>query len=151
MKVSIGSLMSITSNWERGTMMSPTCISETFSAPSMIDSGSASSRLRWWAERSSVISCSRSSGSRSSSAERRSSRLGRDGSFMRVASFYRVGVVESETAQNADLGPFHARGMRLLLVVVALQVQHAVHHQVGVVRREGFSLLQRFARDDRMA
>ena len=48
-----------------------------------------------------------------------------------------------------------ARSMRaacgLSLVVVAPQVQHAVHHQVRVVRRERFSLLPRFARDHRMA
>ena len=47
MNLSAGSLMSITSICARGIMMSRTCISETCSAPSIIDSASASSRLRW--------------------------------------------------------------------------------------------------------
>jgi hypothetical protein len=46
MNFSTGSLMSMKSTCARGIMMSRTCISETVSAPSMIDSASASSRLR---------------------------------------------------------------------------------------------------------
>jgi hypothetical protein len=69
----------ITSICARGIMMSRTCMSETASAPSMMERASASSRLRSKAECSSAISCSRSSGSRISSAERRSSSDGRLG------------------------------------------------------------------------
>ena len=44
--VSTGSLMSMKSTCARGIMMSRTAISDTVSAPSMIESASASSRLR---------------------------------------------------------------------------------------------------------
>jgi hypothetical protein len=46
MNFSTGSWMSMKSTCARGIMMSRTCISDTVSAPSMIDSASASSRLR---------------------------------------------------------------------------------------------------------
>ena len=46
MNFSTGSLMSMTSICARGIMMSRTCISDTVSTPSIIDSASASSRLR---------------------------------------------------------------------------------------------------------
>ena len=73
------SSIEIASIWARGTMMSRTCISDTANAPSMMERASASSRLRSKAECSNAMSCSRSSGSRISSAERRSSSDGRLG------------------------------------------------------------------------
>ena len=47
MNFSTGSLMSMKSTCARGIMMSRTCISDTVSAPSTIDSASASSRFLW--------------------------------------------------------------------------------------------------------
>src|SRR5262245_2895037 len=151
MNFSTGSLISMKSTCARGTMMSRTCISETVSAPSMIDSASASSRLREYAERSRSTSCSRSPGSRMSSDDRRSSRLGRDGSFIGAASFYRVRVTETGAREQADLFAFHALGFPFLFMLVATQVQQAVQHQVRVVGAEIFALHARFPRDDGMA
>src|SRR5260221_3873275 len=151
MKVSIGSLMSMKSTCARGIMMSRTCISETLSAPSMMESASASSRLREYAERKSSTSCSRSLGSRIRSAERRSSRLGRAGSFIRARSFYRVGIGEADAPQYADFARLHLARACFVMMPVAAQVQHAVHHQVRVVRQEAFVLCTRVARDHRMA
>src|SRR5262245_28920934 len=154
-KVSTGSLMSMKSTWARGIMMSRTCISETVSAPSMIESASASSRLREYAARSSWVSSDRSPGSRMISADRRSSRLGRDGSFMPGAfiSFYRwrVGIADSAAAQDADLARFHARRIPFLFMIVAAQVQAAVHHEMRVVRGERLFLRARLAPHHRMA
>src|SRR6185295_13758179 len=158
MNFSTGSLMSMKSTWARGTMMSRTCISETVSAPSIIESASASSRLREYAERSRCTSCSRSPGSRISSDDRRSSRLGRDGSFIAVTgcsygagSFYRVRIAVARAREQADLRAFHALGFPFLFMLVAAQVQQTVQHEVGVVRRQGLALRARLAGDDRMA
>src|SRR5688572_2404551 len=149
MKLSTGSLMSMKSTWARGTMMSRTCISETVSAPSMIDRASASSRLREYAPRRSCTSCSRSPGSRISSADRRSSRLGREGSFT-GRLFYFVGIVEPEASQDSHLHALHARRFPFLFMIVAAQVKKAVDDQVCVVRRDGFSLRAGLAHDYRM-
>src|SRR5919109_2632490 len=143
--------MSMKSTCARGTMMSRTCISETVRAPSMIDIASASSRFREYAERRSCTSCSRSPGSRRMNAESRSSRLGREGSFMSAFSFYRVGICETEPAQDANFVSLHALGIPFPFVIMAHQVQHAVHHQVRVVMSDGFTLRTRLARDHRMA
>src|SRR5256714_9895486 len=151
MKVSTGSLMSMKSTWARGIMMSRTCISETVSAPSMIDSASASSRFLEYAERKSCTSCSRSFGSRMMSAERRASRLRRAGSFMPARSFYRVGVGEAEAAQQADFARFHLARARFRVMPVAAQMQHAMQHEVRVMRGDALSLGTRFAHDERMA
>src|SRR5687767_5215825 len=151
MKLSIGWLMSMKSTCARGTMMSRTCISETVSAPSMIDSASASSRLREYAERSRSTSCSRSPGSRISSDDRRSSRLGREGSFMQNDSFYRVRIAQAEAAEQAYLGALHAPCFRFSFMAVAAQVEQPVHHQVGVVRRDALALRARLARNHRVA
>src|SRR6266850_1377482 len=119
MNFSTGSWMSMKSTCARGTMMSRTCISETVRAPSMIESASASSRLREYAERSRCTSCSRSPGSRMSSDDRRSSRLGREGSFIAAASFYRVRVTETRARQQPDLEARHALGFPFLFMLVA--------------------------------
>ncbi len=68
---------------------------------------------------------------------------------MRDGSFYNVRIAESEAAQNADLRAFHACRGRLAGVAVSAQVQHAVHHQVRVVRCQRLPLLARFARNYR--
>src|SRR5579859_299176 len=151
MKLSIGSWMSMKSTCARGIMMSRTCISETLSAPSMMESASASSRLREYAERKSSTSCSRSLGSRIKSAERRSSRLGRAGSFIRERSFYRVGIGEAEPAQQPDFARFHAARACFVIVRVPAQVQHAVQHEMRIVRANCFSLRARLAHDHGMA
>src|SRR6185436_8822576 len=143
--------MSMKSTCARGIMMSRTAISDTVSAPSMIDSASASSRLREYAERSSCASSARSPGSRMISAERRSSRLGRDGSFMPVDSFYRVRITESGAPQDADLARFHARGIPFLFMPVAAQVQYAVHHEMRVMRGHTLALRPGLAPDHRVA
>src|SRR5687767_14432365 len=149
--VSTGSLMSMKSTCARGTMMSRTAISETVSAPSMIESASASSRLREYAALRSCASSLRSPGSRMMSADRRSRRLGRDGSFMPVDSFYRVRILHPEPAQKRDLARFHARGIPFLFMVVAAQMQAAVHHQMSVMGGEALRLRARFAPDHGMA
>src|SRR3954468_1311603 len=151
MNFSTGSLMSMKSTWARGTMMSRTCISETVRAPSMIESASASRRLREYAERSRCTSCSRSPGSRMSSEDRRSSRLGREGSFIAAGSFYRVRVTEAHARQQPDLEAFHALRFPFLFMLVALQMQQAVQHQVRIMRGERLSLLARLAGDHRVA
>src|SRR5262249_303561 len=151
MNVSTGSLMSMKSTWARGTMMSRTCISETVSAPSMIESASASRRLREYAERSRCTSCSRSPGSRMSSDDRRSSRLGREGSFIAAGSFYRVRVTESHARQQPDLEALHALGFPFLFMLVAAQVQQAVQHEMSVMRGQRLALPARLARDNGVA
>src|SRR6478672_8526551 len=151
MNLSTGSWMSMKSTWARGTMMSRTCISETVRAPSMIESASASSRLREYAERSRCTSCSRSPGSRISSDDRRSSRLGREGSFIAAASFYRVRVTEARARQQPDLEARHALGFPFLFMLVAAKMQQAVQHQVRVMRGERLSLRARLAGDHGMA
>ena len=45
-----------------------------------------------------------------------------------------VGVGETEPAQHRDLAALHAARIRVTLVVIADQVQRAVHHQVRPVR-----------------
>src|SRR5215510_3170421 len=151
MNFSTGSLMSMKSTCARGTMMSRTCISETVSAPSMIESASASSRLREYAERSRSTSCSRSPGSRISSDDRRSSRLGREGSFIAAASFYRVRVTEARARQQPDLEALHALGFPFLFMLVAAQMQQAVQHEVRIMGGQHFPLRARLAGNHRMA
>src|ERR1043165_671465 len=152
MNFSTGSWMSMKSTCARGIMMSRTCISETVSAPSMIDRASASSRLRAYAERSRRVSSPRSPGSRRMSADRRSSSLGRLGSFIRGGiSFYRVGVAESQAPQQADLARFHARCIPFLFMVVSAGVQRAVNHQMRVMRAQRFAQLLGFLPDHGIA
>src|SRR6185503_12872685 len=151
MNFSTGSWISMKSTWARGTMMSRTCISETVSAPSMIESASASSRLREYAERKRCTSCSRSPGSRMSSDDRRSSRLGREGSFIAAGSFYRVRITEARACEQAYFLARHALGFPFLFMLVAAQVQQAVQHHVSIVRGEGLALCARLAGDDGMA
>src|SRR5262245_66555960 len=83
-----------------------------------------------------------------SSDDRRSSRLGRDGSFIGAASFYRVRITETGAREQSDLGAFHARGFPLPFMPVAAQVQQSVHHQMRVVGGELLSLRARFPCDD---
>ena len=124
----------------RGIMMSRTVVSDTDSTPSIIDSASASSRRRSNAPRSSAISSSRSSGSRVRNADSRSSSVGlSSGESSGVAiedSPSRVRIAVAEAAQQRDLPRLHAARVVVALVVVALQVQHAVDHQVRVVRSQ---------------
>ncbi len=84
MNVSGSSSIDTQSICARGIMMSRTVISETDSTPSIIDSASASSSRRSNAPRIRSISSSRSSGSRVSSAERRSSSVGFAGSAFSI-------------------------------------------------------------------
>src|SRR6266496_2212266 len=80
-----------------------------------------------------------------------SSRLGRAGSFIRARSFYRVGVGEADAPQGADFARLHPARACFVMMRVAAQVQHAVHHEVRIVRSRLLSLRARLARDHRMA
>ena len=57
-----------------------------------------------------------------------------------------VGIRIPESAQDFHFEALHAPRWRGALVVVAEQVQRAVHHHVRPVRREGLALLARLAR-----
>ena len=75
-------------------------------------------------------SCSRSSGSRSSSVARRSSRFGSTG--MGPCSKVRVGITEG--SKDFAFTRFHPCGVAGAgLVVIALQMQHTMHDQVREV------------------
>src|SRR5512146_390085 len=137
-------------------MMSRACISETCSTASIIARASASSRFRSNEECSSLISCSRSSGSRRISAESRSrseglscepcmTRSGAGGCghahggsgclFLLAA----VGVGVAEPRENPRFPVFHGPGVRVVVVIVPLQMQHAVHDEMRVVRLDGYA------------
>ena len=125
--------------------MSRTVISETDSTPSIIDSASASSSLRSNAPRIRSISSSRSSGSRVSSADRRSSSVGFAGSAFSISGACDVaasayahsgsGIAEAR-ASSVGLARSIRAASRVALVVVALQVQHAVDDEVREVRAQ---------------
>ena len=118
-------------------MMSRTCRSATSSTPSSIGSASASSRPRVRASRRISSSCC---------AVLRLARRSVCVSRLQPASrscccpwpWLRapVGVGEAEAAQHRDLAALHAPRLRVALVVVADQMQRAVHHQVRPVRLE---------------
>src|SRR5437879_3399513 len=166
MNLSGVSLTSIMSICARGTMMSRTCISETCSAPSIIDRASPSRRFLSKAECSSLSSCSRSSGSRMSSAESRSSSEGLFDSSMFAAepgatsSLTRawesspgsvVGIRITEFGEKLLFQAFHARRVTRPEVIVALQVQERVNRQVSKMRFHRLALDERFAGDHRSA
>src|SRR5436190_2123735 len=160
MNFSTGSCRSMTSIWARGIMMSRTCISETLSAPSIMERASASSRLRSYAECSRRARLSRSSGSRRMSAERRSSNVGREGSFtwgesggsaILCANRHCVRIGIAEPREDRNLAFFHALRVAQPFVTVAAQVQYCVHDQVRVVRPKRLLLATRLAGHDGMA
>src|SRR6266581_6312603 len=143
-------------------IMSRTCISESCSAPSIIDRASASRRFLSNAECSSLSSCSRSSGSRISSAESRSSkeglsdssmfaaRLGATGSLTRARESSPgrvVGIRITEFGEKLLFLGFHTRSVAPSKVIVALQVQQRVHRQVREMRFHRLALGKRFAGD----
>src|SRR5471032_2103498 len=183
MHSSIGLLMSMTYICERGIMMSRADKSETWNAPSIIDSASASIKLRSWASCRTSSSSARFSGSGEISAVRRSNsdRWGLAsvltplecsciGGVSRCDEGHRihqkggaagfcqknqprfgccrsagVGIGDAERGQDVGLQPFHLGRFLVVLVVVALRVQHAVDDQVGGVLLDGFLLLGRLA------
>src|SRR6267378_6295808 len=157
--VSLTSIMSICA---RGTMMSRTCISDTCSAPSIIDRASPSRRFLAKAECNSLSSCSRSSGSRMSSAESRSSREGLFDSSMfaagpgatsSLAQAWEsspgsvVGIRITEFGKKLLFQGFHARSVTPPKVIVALQVQKRVDRQVRKMRFHRLALRERFSSD----
>src|SRR2546430_3955157 len=162
MNLSGVSLTSIMSICERGTMMSRTCISETCSAPSIIDRASPSRRFLSKAECSSLSSCSRSSGSRMSRAESRSSSEGLFDSSMFAAGpgdkrspvqawesspGSVVGIRITEFGEKLLFQRFHAFGVAPSEVIVALQVQKRVNRKVCKMRFHRLALDERFAGD----
>src|SRR5256885_6402596 len=162
MNLSGVSLTSIMSICERGTMMSRTCISETCSAPSIIDRASPSRRFLSKAECSSLSSCSRSSGSRMSRAESRSSSEGLFDSSMFAAgpgdkrSLFQawesspgsvVGIRITEFGDKLLFQRFHAFGVAQSEVIVALLVQKRVNRKVCKMRFHRLALDERFAGD----
>src|SRR3569832_688142 len=131
----------------RGTMMSRTCISETCSTPSIMPRASGSSRLRCWASRSSVTSCSRSFGSPSSARLSRSNQErgvepplwgrstdinfhifinNRNQLCLGCRAFARVRLVKTQTREDARLAPLH--GVRPLCALLARHHVCADHH-----------------------
>src|SRR5207302_3532708 len=166
MNLSGVSLTSIMSICERGTMISRTCISETCSAPSIIDRASPSRRFLSNAECRSLSSCSRSSGSRMSSAESRSSSEGLFDSSMFAAgpgakrSLIQacesspgsvVGIRITEFGEKLLFQGLHALGVAPPEVIVALQVQERVNRQVREMRFHGLALDERLSGDHRGA
>src|SRR5205809_6656487 len=161
MNLSGVSLTSIMSICARGTMMSRTCISETCSAPSIIDRASPSRRFLAKAECDSLSSCSRSSGSRMSSAESRSSSEGLFDSSMFAAAWRHelaaqawesspgsvVGIRITEFGKKLLFQGFHARSVTPPKVIVALQVQKRVDRQVRKMRFHRLALRERFSSD----
>ena len=162
MNSSGSSVTSITSICARGIMMSRAVISDTCSTPSIIDSASASSSWRSNAPCSSSTSCSRSSGSRIRNADRRSSRRGLCGlgwgkssmrmrdELLRTTGFVRTDR-DSPAQRESRLQRFHHSSILVVLVIVALQVQHAVHDEMRAVRAQRLLLLARFAPHHRHA
>ena len=51
-----------------------------------------------------------------------------------------IGIADAEACEYLDFEPFHGSGLALGLVVVAQQMQHAMHHQMRDVIGEGFAL-----------
>src|SRR6266853_3932234 len=165
MNLSGVSLTSIMSTWARGTMMSRTCISETCSAPSIIDRASPSRRFLSKAECSSLSSCLRSSGSRISSAESRSSSEGLFDSSMPAAGWRHgsgftrpgdsspgiVGVRITEIGEKLLFQCLHTCGVAPPEVIVALQMQQRVNRQVREMRFRRLASVERFAGDYRGA
>src|SRR3569832_1829217 len=151
----------------RGTMMSRTCISETCSTPSIMPRASGSSRLRCWASRSSVTSCSRSFGSPSSARLSRSNQergvvpplWGRstDINFhifinnrfqlcLGCRAFARVRIGKTQTREDAHLAPLHRVRLFGRLVVVSQQMQYTVYRHVRPMGQGGLALLAGLAR-----
>src|SRR5712691_540220 len=141
-------------------------VSLTCSAPSIIDRASPSRRFLAKAECSSLSSCSRSSGSRISSAESRSSSEGLFDSSMFAAgpgatrSLTQawesspgsvVGIRITEFGEKLLFQGFHARSVAPPKVIVALQVEKRVNRQVRKVRFHRLALGERFAGDHRGA
>src|SRR5687768_2164058 len=92
------------------------------------------------------MSCSRSSGSRMMNAESLSSSVGLlCGS---ICGWCRVRIGIAESLQYARFQLFHRFRFTRVFVLVTLQVQDAVHREVGVVRDHVLALLARFLRDD---
>src|SRR6266540_5345921 len=166
MNLSGVSFTSIMSTCARGTMMSRTCISETCSAPSIIDSASPSRRFLSKAECSSLSSCSRSSGSRISSAESRSSNEGLfESSMLAAGSRHGAGFIQpgdsspgiivwiriTEFGEKLLFQRFHACGVVPTEVIVALQVQQRVDRQMRQMCFHRLALVERFAGDHRGA
>ena len=138
--------------------MSRTVVSDTDSTPSIIDSASPSTSLRSKAPRMMATRSSRSSGSRISSAESRSSSVGLSwpGSFLSSsmgswASARGVRVGEPEGGQDRGFPRLHHRGVGVPFVVESLQVQHAVDNQVRVMVGERLALRGRLPPHDRRA
>ena len=137
-----------TSICARGIMMSRTVISDTCSTPSIIDSASASSSLRSKAPCRSSSSSSRSSGSRVRNADSRSSSVGLSACRSRrrpsvsggAAARPRVGVGDAERGEDRGLARLHRARGAVGVVVVALQVQHAVDDEVRAVVGERLAL-----------
>src|SRR5258706_3055044 len=143
-------------------MMSRTCISETCSAPSIIDRASASRRFLSNAECSSLSSCSRSSGSRISSAESRSSKEGLSDSSMLAAGSCPdahpdasprivVGIRITEFGEKLLFQGFHVCGFAPTGVPMPLEMQQSVHYQMREMGIQGLSLGERFTCDDGVA
>src|SRR3569833_1615302 len=151
----------------RGTMMSRTCISETCSTPSIMPRASGSSRLRCWASRSSVTSCSRSFGSPSSARLSRSNQergvepplWGRstDINFhifinyrnqlcLGCRAFARVRIGKTQTREDARLAPLHLVLLIWLLFSFSLQFHYTFHLQKSPLGLRGLPLSARLAR-----
>src|SRR3569832_332530 len=151
----------------RGTMMSRTCISETCSTPSIMPRASGSSRLRCWASRSSVTSCSRSFGSPSSARLSRSNQErgvepplwgrstdinfhifinNRNQLCLGCRAFARVRIGKTQTREDARLAPLHRVRLFGRLVVVSQQMQYTVHRHVCPMGQGGLPLFARLAR-----
>src|SRR5471030_865973 len=61
------------------------------------------------------------------------------------ATLFGVGIGDAQRGQDFRLQAFHLGRFLVVLVVVALRMQHAVDDQVGRVLFDGFLLLGRFA------
>src|SRR3989338_4499888 len=145
---------------ERGTMMSRTCRSATWIAPSTMARASLSSSLFWWASRSSARSSWRFFGSwakawgifpsqdfcplldRSSLMRVYSVSLARWWSFV-----VGVGVGMTQLGEQLLFQAFHFEGFGFVHMVIAEQVQAAVDDQMSPVGVQGLALFGRFAGD----
>src|SRR5690606_11929045 len=174
MRLSSGSAFSRTTICERGTMMSRTWVCETSSTPWSIAYSSAASKPRWRLSARNAAISSRPLSSSARPWNRRAHQPVRPGPSLvegkssdiewvvywgleRVHSrrpdgpLGLVRVAEAELGEDLPLASLHDVGVRIVLVVVADEVQRPVHDQMGEMRLERLALLGRLALDDRRA
>src|SRR5690606_27161993 len=138
---------------ERGTMMSRTCRSATWMAPSTMASASLSSSLFWWAPRSTSSNSSRFLGSWAKAwvifpnqdfcplIDRSSlMSLTRRSFGCPWGLVFGIGVGMTQFGQRLAFESFHLVGFGIIDVVIAQQVQAAVDDQVRPVRLQGLAL-----------